>query len=120
MKQMTCIVCPNGCQLEVREENNEFVVTGNRCPRGEKFAITEMTAPMRTICTTVGTVFEDVPVVPVRVSGEIPKGKIFDVMNEINKVVLDKRLGTGEAVISDVLGLGVDVIITSDVLRGDL
>ena len=72
---------------------------------------------MRTICSTVRTIFAGVPVIPVRVSAEIPKERIFDVMNQINQVTVDRICGTGEPVIENVLGLGVDVIVTSDILK---
>lgn len=116
MKELTCIVCPNGCTLQVEKNGEEWKVTGGRCRRGEAFAIAEMTNPVRTICTTVATSFKDVPVLPVRVSGDIPKKRIFDVMEEINKVKVTERLGRGAVVIENVLGLGVDVIVTSGIL----
>ena len=75
-----------------------------------------MTCPKRTICSSVKTAFSDVPVLPVRVSADIPKDRIFDVMAEINKVMLTERVERGAVIIPDVLGLGVDVISTSDVL----
>ena len=95
-------------------------MTGNSCPRGKEFAISEMTAPKRTICSVVKTVFEGVPVLPVRVSEDIPKEKIFDVMREINSVLLTERIGRGDVVIENVLGLGVDVISTSDLLKQNI
>ena len=98
MKQLVCIGCPRGCRLTIDENNGEYTVTGNTCPRGKEFAISEMTAPKRTICSTVKTVFSDVPVLPVRVSDDIPKKKIFDVMREINAVTLKERIGRGDAV----------------------
>ena len=73
-------------------------------------------APKRTSSSVVKTAFDAVPVLPVRVSAEIPKEKIFDVMNEINHVTVKKRLKRGDAVIKNVLSLGVDVIATSGVL----
>ena len=76
MREMTCITCPNGCTLSVEEKDGRIVVTGNQCPKGEAFAKSELTNPMRTISTTVSTRDPAVPVVPVRVSGEIPKGRI--------------------------------------------
>ena len=118
MIKLTCIVCPNGCELRVDEKTLE--VTGNKCPRGQQFAKDEMTCPKRTICSSVKTIYDDVPVVSVRVSNDIPKEKIFDVMKEINKIVVDKRLGIGDVVISNVLNLGVDVIITSNILKETL
>lgn len=117
MKEFNCIGCPRGCLLRVEEENGEFTVSGNSCENGRKFAVSEMTEPKRTICSTVKTVFDDVPVLPVRVSADIPKDRIFDVMREINSVTLDKRISGGDAVIENVLGLGVDVISTSNVLN---
>lgn len=117
MKQLVCIGCPRGCRLTIDEKDGEYIVTGNTCPRGKEFAISEMTAPKRTICSTVKTAFPDVPVLPVRVSDDIHREKIFDVMREINAVTLKERIGRGDAVIKNVLGLGVDVIATSDLLK---
>ena len=120
MKEFSCISCPRGCLLHVEEENGGFTVTGNSCPRGREFAISEMTAPKRTICSVVKTVFADAPVLPVRVSADIPKEMIFDVMGEINSVALTERIGRGDSVIENVLGLGVDVISTSDLLKQNI
>lgn len=117
MKELICIVCPNGCAMEVSTEGKNISVMGNKCPKGEKFAIDEKTNPVRTICSTVKTVFPSVPVLPVRVSAEIPKSRIFDVMGEIGKVLVVKPIGCGDVVISNVLGLGVDIIATSGILK---
>ena len=114
-RELVCIVCPRGCTLEIAENNGEYTVSGNSCKRGRDFAVSEMTEPKRTICSTVRTVFPDVPVLPVRVSAEIPKDRIFDVMKEINSFLLEKHVVRGEAVIENVLGLGVDIIATSDI-----
>lgn len=116
MKKLVCIVCPNSCELEITQNENGISVSGNKCKRGITFATDEMTAPKRTISSVVKTAFDAVPVLPVRVSAEIPKEKIFDVMNEINHVTVNKRLKRGDAVIKNVLSLGVDVIATSGVL----
>lgn len=116
MKELTCIVCPNGCSLQVEETDNGWKVTGNQCKRGEAFAIAEMTHPVRTVCSTAATVFPETPVIPVRVSGEIPKERIFDVMKEINKIIVAERVKRGTVLVSDVLGLGVDIIATSSIL----
>ena len=116
MKEFNCIGCPRGCLLRVEEHGGEFTVTGNSCKRGHDFAVSEMTHPQRTICSTVKTVFAEVPVLPVRVSADIPKDMIFAVMDEINKVTLSKKVGRGDVIIGNVLDLGVDVISTSDVL----
>lgn len=117
MKELTCIGCPRGCTLKIERDGDGWSVTGNTCPRGREFAISEMTAPKRTICSTVRTTFPDAPVLPVRVSADIPKGRIFDVMDAIRTVTVTERIARGDVVIPDVLGLGVDVIATSSLLK---
>ena len=116
MKQLVCIVCPRGCTMTLEGEGKDVKVSGNSCKRGAEFAVSEMTEPKRTICTTVKTAFPDIPVLPVRVSKEIPKDRIFDVMAEINKVTVKKKVKRGEVIIKDVSGLGADIIATSGVL----
>lgn len=117
MKTMNCIECPNGCLLQVEMgEDGKIRVSGNRCSRGVTFAESELTNPMRTIATTVRTNDERVRVLPVRVSGPIPRGKIFDVIKAINEITLASPVGRGDTVIENVLGLGVDVISESDIL----
>ena len=115
MKELVCIVCPRGCTINIEKKNGEYEITGNSCKRGHDFALSEMTAPMRTICTTVRTAFKEMPVLPVRVSRDIPKERIFDVMREINGVTVKKRRVRGDVIIKDVLGLGADVIATDDI-----
>lgn len=117
MRELVCIVCPRGCTMQVEQNGEEIKVSGNSCKRGEQFAKSELTNPTRTICTTVRTSFGDAPVLPVRVSAEIPKDRIFDVMREINKVEVGTRVGRGDVIIENVLGLGADIIATSNLLR---
>lgn len=117
MREFVCIVCPKGCTMKIEEKDGEISVTGNSCKRGASFAVSEMTEPKRTVCTTVRTVFKDAPVIPVRVSAEIPKDRIFDVMREINAVTLSSPVGRNDVIIKNVLGLGADVIATSGVLK---
>ncbi|MCI2068291.1 MAG: DUF1667 domain-containing protein [Bacilli bacterium] len=116
MKQLVCIICPNSCHLTVEKDGDGYKVSGNRCLRGEKFATQEMTNPQRTFSSTVRTVFQKTPLLPVRLNGEIPIDQIFPVMKEINKVLVKTRLKSGDVVIKNVLGLNVDVIATSSLL----
>lgn len=116
MRELVCIVCPKGCTMEIDDSEEALSVTGNGCKRGKDFAISEMTSPMRTICTTVKTAFPEAPVLPVRVSQEIPKDKIFDVMYAISEVTVTERVQRGDAVLKNVLGLGADIIVTSNML----
>lgn len=117
MHELVCIVCPKGCTMRIEQENGAYTVSGNTCKRGAQFAISEMTEPKRTICTTVRTAFLQAPVLPVRVSAEIPKDKIFEVMHEINSVIVEKPVSRGDIILKNVLNLGADIIATSDLLQ---
>lgn len=112
-KNMTCIVCPIGCQLTVEPKNDgTFEVTGNGCKRGPKYAYAEMTNPTRIIPTTVVIKNAMLPRLPVKTAQPIPKGQIFDAMAAINQVVVEAPIKTGDVVLKNLLGLGIDVVST--------
>jgi CxxC motif-containing protein len=93
------------------------VFSGNKCARGIEFARAELTAPMRSVTTTVKTVFPQMPALPVRTKGEIPKELIPAFINALASVLVTQQVGIGETVVSDILGTGCDVIATSDILK---
>lgn len=116
MKELTCIVCPNGCRLTIDDDLN---VTGNICKRGEEFAKQELTNPQRSVTSTCKTSFIDYPVVAVKTDKTVNKDMVKDVIKEINKITIDSRLGIGEIVIKDVLKTGVNVVLcTNDLKEG--
>jgi len=59
------------------------------------------------------------PVISVRTKGDIDKNKIFDLMKEINKIVITDYLTIGTVVMKNALNSGVDVITTTDMVKGD-
>lgn len=114
MKKLTCIICPNGCGLEIDEE---YHVTGNLCPRGRDFALQELKDPHRSVSTTCRTVFPGIPVVPVRTEREIPKHLMKDAVRAVSEIVIDKEMRIGETVAENILGTGVNVILCTDRLK---
>ena len=52
MRELICITCPKGCHLKVDEEN-DYKVTGNGCPRGAIYGKKECTHPTRVVTSTV-------------------------------------------------------------------
>ena len=114
MKEFICIVCPRGCHLKVDDDMN---VSGNTCPRGKVYALNEITNPTRMITSTVAIESEELKRLPVMTSMQIPKGKIFDVMEEINKVRIKTPIKIGDVIIKNVLGLDSDIIATRNILK---
>lgn len=113
IKHFVCIQCPRGCSLTVDTEN--MTVTGNSCPRGKTYGLSEATHPVRTITSTVVLEGGRIPRVSVKTSQPVPKEMIMDVMNEIDAAVVHAPVHIGDVVIHDVLKTGADVIITKDV-----
>ncbi len=113
-RELTCIVCPRGCQMEVTlGDSGEVInVKGNACPRGASYASDECTNPKRTVTSTVFT--ECGSVISVKTSSAVPKEHIFDVMKEINRTLAPSDVKIGDIIITDVLGLGVDILATSN------
>ena len=85
MTDLICIVCPKGCHLIVDEENG-YKVTGNGCPRGAAYGEKELVNPTRVITSTVRVEAKTARRVPVKTASDIPKGKIYDIMKELDKV----------------------------------
>jgi len=117
MKQITCITCPIGCRVTIDTVNGEYSFSGNKCARGLEFAKNEMTSPVRSLTTTVRTSSPQMPVLPVRTNGEVPKEKIKEIIRELSKVVITEKIGIGETVAANILGTGCDVIATSNMLK---
>ena len=121
--ELTCIVCPNSCQLELEVEQTvegSFTlrsVSGASCPRGVEYARQETCNPCRNIATSIAVLNGTLPLASVRSTHPVPKKRIFDVMNEIKKHVVPAPVTIGTVLIHNVLGLDSDVIITKNVPR---
>ncbi len=105
-RELTCIVCPVGCNLMAEIEDGKVVsVSGNTCPRGKVYAETECVAPMRTITTTVRC--QNGEILSLKTDRPIPKDKIFEAMKIINKVHPVLPISVGDVIIKDVFGSNV-------------
>lgn len=117
-KKLTCICCPLGCSIEADMQGGSVVaVRGNGCPNGEKYAHTELTAPVRTLTSTVALVNSKsgMRLAPVRSSELIPKDKLFDCMKEIANISVSAPVRIGNTVLQNAAGTGISIIITRDI-----
>ena len=130
-EQITCICCPNGCEMLVSDASNapadltdkqrklhvigEYYVAENQCPRGLKYAYEEKTAPMRTLTSIVRAANRLEPV-SVRTDVPVPKSKIADCLAVLRDVVVEGPLAVGDVIVADVCGTGANIVATK-VLR---
>lgn len=105
-RNLTCIICPMGCQLEAELENGKVLsITGNTCPRGAEYAKTECTKPMRTVTTTIRC--ENGVVLPVKTDSMIPKEKMQECMAVINSTIAHLPITAGDVIIENIFGSNV-------------
>ena len=110
---LICIGCPMGCPITVEMENGEVVsVTGNTCPRGDAYARKEVTAPTRTVTSTVRVADRPNTMVSVKTAAPVPKAEITAVMAKIRAAKIDAPVHIGDVVIRDVCG--TDIVATMD------
>ncbi|MCI8387548.1 MAG: DUF1667 domain-containing protein [Clostridiales bacterium] len=111
-KTLTCIVCPIGCQIEVRLSENGQVkdISGNTCKRGYAYAETEFTNPTRTLTSTVRCKSKSERFLPVRTSAPIPKPKLNEAMELIKTIDVSAPIKMGEVVYADFVEKGIDLL----------
>lgn len=117
-KEVTCILCPNACQLGVHYYKDKKEITeleNARCKRATKYAMEEIFDPKRSVMTVVPIESKSWKVTSVLTAEPIPKNKIFDVYDEIKKVRLKAPVKRGDVLIPNICNLGVDIIITRTV-----
>ena len=120
--QFNCTTCPSECLLTVeieRESDGSVVevrsVTGNNCPRGDKFAHQELTCPMRVLTTTVAVSGDDEALLPVRTAEAIPLALHAQTMTLIRDLVVNAPIRMGDVVLEDLLDTGIDLIASMDI-----
>ncbi len=111
-RELTCIVCPRGCRINVRlgDSGAPEEITGYSCPRGLEYAKTECTHPTRIVTSTVRT--SGGGVVPVKTSAPVPKEDITAVMTAIKSVTAPLPVHIGDVLIKNVCGTGADILAT--------
>ena len=110
-----CIVCPAGCIIDVTVRNGEVInVTGNSCERGDAYARSEVTSPVRTLTTSVRVTGSDKEILSVKTAEAIPKNKIDECVDIIKNTVVSAPVLAGDVIIENIAGCGVNLIATSN------
>ena len=116
-KELTCVVCPAGCKILVTlDENNQVTeVTGHTCPRGKKYAESEVTNPVRTLTSTVTVQTKDgAKMLPVRTDKPIPRPTLFDAMTIVRNTIVTAPVKTGDIICADFIEEGTSLIACKD------
>ena len=120
--QFNCTTCPSECLLTVeieRDVNGNVArvrsVTGNSCPRGDKFAHQELTCPMRVLTTTVAVSGGDEALLPVRTAEAIPLALHAQAMALIRGLVVNPPIHMGDVILPNLLNTNINLIASMDI-----
>lgn len=120
--QFNCTTCPSECLLTVEVKRGAdgavaevHSVTGNSCPRGDKFAHQELTCPMRVLTTTVAVSGGDEALLPVRTAEAIPLELHAQTMDLIRGLVVDAPIRMGDTALPNLLNTGINLIASMDI-----
>lgn len=111
-----CIGCPIGCRLEVDDSDavEGIKVSGWTCKTGNAYGSQEHTDPRRNIATSVRIKGARWGRVPVKTTESVPKRLVRDVALAVQMLEVEAPITIGTVVLANVLGTGVDIVITRD------
>ncbi len=119
--KVTCIVCPLGCSIDIKTENNEIIqISGNDCKRGIDFAKAEFYNPQRMVTTMVSLNYGEFPFLPVISESEIPKKNLKDCIQLLQSLIVKAPIKMGDIIIENILGTGINIIAAKTAKRGEL
>jgi CxxC motif-containing protein len=118
-KQLTCIICPVGCQMEITVQDNGFEkkvisTADNGCPRGPQYAQKELIDPRRTLTTCASVTGGELKLIPCKTDGEIPVALLKPCMEILRRTVCKAPIHTGDILVRDILGTGIHVKACAD------
>jgi len=120
-KRMTCILCPNGCELEARytaaPSPESILVEGNLCPKGIDYAVEELTDPKRTLTTSVLVRHGVQPQTSVKTATPVPRDALMAARRALLQLSLDAPVAIGDIVSASIAETGVAVVVTRAVAR---
>ncbi|HAK45620.1 MAG TPA: molybdopterin oxidoreductase [Spirochaeta sp.] len=117
-KDYICIACPIGCRLKLTADGGKLVVSGNKCKRGEVYAIEEYSEPKRVVTATCSIGMDKavsgfkLERMPVKTTKPILKDQIDSLLKDIYALKLKPPVKRGDVLLKDYNGTGIDVVAT--------
>jgi CxxC motif-containing protein len=111
--EITCIVCPWGCQVKFKVKEGEIKnIEGNKCRRGIGYVRQEFYNPKRVLTTTVKLKGSRFPLLPVRTNKPIPKKMLGKCMQYLTNIEVKAPIKLGEVIVPNILGTRTNIIST--------
>lgn len=115
MHNLICISCPQGCRLSAVKSGDSWMISGNRCPRGEVYAKQELTDPRRVVTAVMPCADPAHPFVAVRTTAPCPKAMIPGLLNKLYRIQLPAGIKNGDIVLEKIDNSKISVIVTENI-----
>lgn len=107
---MKCKICPMHCDLTIERDHNSFIVRGNKCPQGKKYALREKEEPSRVLFSRV--LLDNGPMSRLHVKTDrvVPnhiKDKCIEI---IEKTRVEAPVLKGDILIENILDTDINVV----------
>lgn len=113
-RTLTCIICPKGCSMCAQQIQDGIKVTGNSCKRGAEYAISECTAPKRTLTAVMGVANRPGTMVSIKTSAPIAKESMQEAMTTLHRAKAMAPIAIGDVLLEDVFG--AQILATKNIL----
>ena len=115
-KELICIACPSGCQLTYEEtKTGDYIIEGNECAKGPIYLKQEVTNPKRMVASTVKINGSSTSVIPVYTDKPIAKEMIDQLMEELNKTVINAPVNYKDIIIENIFQTDVNICVSKTV-----
>ena len=106
-RNLTCIICPRGCSLDVEIQDKNVKVTGNACSQGEAYGINECLCPVRTVTSILRISNRTDTMVSVKTAVPVKKEDIFRIMEVLKNTTVEAPIAIGDVLLTDVYGANI-------------
>lgn len=108
--KFVCVLCPKSCRIDIHEDGS---IMGYGCERGKESALSEINDPMRNLTMTIRR--EDGKLIPVKLSGYIPKRLLLVMARDLNNLTLPTvQYKCGQTLLENYKGLQVNIVATDE------
>lgn len=107
--EITCVCCPNACQVRV-DETNGNAVSGNRCRNGEAYAIHELNNPKRLITAEVRISGALVDRCPVKTDRAVPRETLSNIARALEELRVEAPVYVSQVLVRDIAGTGANLV----------
>jgi CxxC motif-containing protein len=115
-KEFICIVCPNSCRITAEYDGNAIkYIKGTQCKKGKEFIENEIKNPLRIFTGSVQCENGEYLLVSVKTTKPVPKKYLKRIAQKTHQVRIKAPVEVGQIIISDIMGLGSDLVATRKV-----